>query len=144
MADPRDRQKRNKPNLPRDEVLKTSSQRVDYNKRTPVFCLHHLQSGYDVDSLQDKGGQAQLALTLHKCAKMKWQDIGQSGRQQSGTEWIPAKQIRAPIPNKFQDQDKFMAFRYNGKLPMLGVRINDVFHILWIERSFGDVYDHGS
>lgn len=35
-----------------------------------------------------------------------------------------------------------MAFRYHGKRPMLGVRINEVFHVLWIERQFGDVYAH--
>jgi len=35
-----------------------------------------------------------------------------------------------------------MAFRYMGKLPMLGVRVREVFHLLWVERQFGDVYDH--
>jgi hypothetical protein len=26
----------------------------------------------------------------------------------------------------------------------VGSRVNDVFHIIWIESSFGDLYDHGS
>jgi hypothetical protein len=74
---------------------------------------------------------------------MRWIDIHQSGRHAAGTESIQAEQIKAPIPTKFADQEKFMAFRYFGKLPMVGVRIRDVFHVLWIERQFGDVYDHG-
>jgi hypothetical protein len=104
--------------------------------------LHHLHREYDVKALADKDAQAQLALTMHKCAQMQWKQIHQTGRQASGTEWIPADQIKAPIPSKFADQDRFMAFRYNGKLPMVGVRINDVFHLLWVERQYGDVYDH--
>lgn len=74
---------------------------------------------------------------------MQWKQIHQSGRHEAGTEWIAADSIKAPIPTNFSDQDKFMAFRYNGLLPMVGVRINDVFHVIWVERQFGDVYDHG-
>lgn len=51
-------------------------------------------------------------------------------------------QIKAPIPPKFQDADKFVAFRYQGKLPMAGIRINDVYHVLWIEPEFNQLYDH--
>ncbi|QVI29472.1 hypothetical protein MN2019_09375 [Mycolicibacterium neoaurum] len=96
-----------------------------------------------MQSLGNKDGQAQFALTLHKCAQLRWQDFGQAGRKGAGTELIPKGQIRAPIPSKFSHQDRFMAFRYKGQLPMLGVRINEVFHVLWVERQFGDVYDHG-
>jgi hypothetical protein len=109
-----------------------------------VFCLHHLHADYDVRALDDKDKQAQLALTIHQCAQMRWIDIHQAGRHGAGTESIPADQIRAPIPPKFADQEKFTAFRYHGKLPMVGVRINDVFHLLWIERQFGEVYDQGA
>ncbi len=100
-------------------------------------------NGYDVQSLGDKDKQAQLALTLHRCAQMRWSEIHQAGRHGAGTEWIPKGQILAPVPQRFQDQDRFMAFRYYGKLPMLGVRVNEVFHVLWVEGDFGDVYDHG-
>ena len=37
-----------------------------------------------------------------------------------------------------------MVLRYKGKLPMAGIRVQDVLHILWIEPHFGDLYDHGS
>jgi hypothetical protein len=100
-------------------------------------------SGYDIQALADKEKQAQLALTLHRCAQLRWIDLHQAGRHGAGTEWIPKDQIFAPVPLKFADQERFMAFRYHGKLPMLGARVNEVFHLLWVERDFGDVYSHG-
>ncbi len=73
---------------------------------------------------------------------MTWADIKTAGRHKKGTELMPANKIKPSIPERFQDADKFLVFRYSGMLPMLGVRINDVFHVLWIESSYGQVYDH--
>lgn len=146
MPDPRDRknrQKASKPSLPSEGFRPPSSSPRDYQQSTPVFCLHHLHPDYSVQALGDKDSQAQLALTMHKCAQLRWIDVHQTGRHASGSELIPASQIKAPIPPKFSDQDKFVSIRYHGKLPMVGVRIKDVFHVLWVERQYGDVYDHG-
>ncbi|RIR68153.1 hypothetical protein D2E62_03600 [Mycobacteroides abscessus] len=137
-----DRITKKKPPASTDQFAQPTSLR-DYNQSTPLFCLNHLHTDYDVKALEDKDKQAQLALAMHKCARRRWIDIHQAGRHGGGTESIPADQIKAPIPPKFADQEKFTAFRYHGLLPMVGVRINDVFHVLWIERQFGDVYDHG-
>jgi hypothetical protein len=35
-------------------------------------------------------------------------------------------------------------FRYDGRLPMGGIRVRDIYHVLWIEPEFGRLYDHGS
>lgn len=82
-------------------------------------------------------------MTIHRGAQRRWIDVHQAGRQGAGTESIPADQTLAPIPPKFADQEKFTASRYHGKLTMVGVRINDVFHLPWVERQFDEVYDHG-
>jgi hypothetical protein len=29
-------------------------------------------------------------------------------------------------------------------LPMAGVRVRDVYHVLWLEPEFGRLYDHGT
>lgn len=60
--------------------------------------------------------------------------------QRHGTELIPAREFKAPIPVQFQDEPKFMVFRYDGKLPMAGIRVHDVFHVLWIEPEFNRLY----
>lgn len=36
-----------------------------------------------------------------------------------------------------------MVFRYSDRLPMAGVRVGDTFHVVWIERQYGELYDHG-
>jgi len=114
----------------------------DYDQESPKFCLNFLRDGFDVDTL-GAAGQAAFAKTLQKLARSKWKDLITGPRHGQGTELIPAGQIKAPIPPRFQDQPKFMVFRYDGKLPMAGLRVRDVFHVLWIEPEFGRLYDHG-
>lgn len=116
---------------------------VNFDDETPKFCLAHLQRGFDVNSLDPKG-KAFFAETLQDRSKMTWSEIKMSDKHGAGTELIPRRDIRGPIPEGFQSEDRFMMLRYRGKLPMGGVRINDVLHILWIEPKFGDLYDHGS
>jgi hypothetical protein len=113
----------------------------NYEDETPKFCLHYVQDGYDVQALS-REQQAALAKTLQKLAALTWRQIGLAPRHGSGFEWIPADQIRPPVPARFQDVARFMIFRYSGLHPMGGYRINDVYHILWIERDFGELYQH--
>jgi hypothetical protein len=74
---------------------------------------------------------------------MTWGEIKRAPRETLGMELISGASLRAPIPGNFEDVDKFIALRYSSRLPMLGHRVNDIFHILWVERAYGDVYDHG-
>jgi hypothetical protein len=67
---------------------------------------------------------------------------GSSVRTRHGEE-IPSRSIKPSVPTQFQDRDNFLVFRYDGTLPMVGVRMGDDFHVLWIERQYGEVYDHG-
>jgi hypothetical protein len=114
----------------------------NYDKSTPKFCLRHLHSDHDVGCL-DQEHRAGFAMSLQSRARMTWQEIRQASRHGLGTERIPRAQIHPPIPDDFQDQESFTVLRYHGLLPMVGTRSKDVFHILWIEAKFGDVYDHG-
>ncbi len=76
-------------------------------------------------------------------AGMTWKEISLAPRHGLGIEHLPVSEIRAPLPPAFEGHEKVMVMRYNGKLPMAGIRVRDVFHILWIERQFGELYDHG-
>ena len=117
--------------------------RVNYNEETPKFCLHFIQSGFDVGALPTVARQAAFAKTLQKLATSKWKDLVVAPYKGQGIETIPARQLKVAMPARFQDQDKVMVFRYDGKLPMAGVRVDDVFHVLWIEPEFNMLYDHG-
>jgi len=107
----------------------------------PRFCLHHLQRGYGVKELE-KDQQAALILTLAERAQMTWHQISHSDRHGAGSEQIHSNSITCGIPKVFADRDKFLALRYMDLLPMVGVRIGDTFHILWIAQNYGQVYRH--
>jgi hypothetical protein len=114
----------------------------DYNNETPKFCLHFLRDGFDVHAL-DPEKQAAFAKTMQKLASSRWKDLITAPRHGQGSEFIPRRQIKAPIPQQFSGEERFLMFRYHGRLPMGGVRVRDVFHVLWIEPEFGRLYDHG-
>lgn len=115
----------------------------DHDSETPKFCLRYLQSGFSVSSL-DTAGQAAFAVALEKRATLTWREITTAPRHGLGTEFIDKGSIIPTIPTAWQDRERFLALRYHGLLPMCGVRVADVLHILWIEPQFNDLYDHGS
>ncbi|HVB42483.1 MAG TPA: hypothetical protein VNF47_07205 [Streptosporangiaceae bacterium] len=113
-----------------------------YDDETPKFCLHYLRSDFDVHALSAQG-QSAFAKTLQKLSGLRWKQLITAPRHGVGTEFIPASQVKAPIPAPFRDRDRFLVFRYDGLLPMAGVRVEAVFHVLWIEPEFDRLYDHG-
>jgi hypothetical protein len=115
---------------------------TSHDDETPKFCLHFVAPGFDVHAL-DVEKQAALAKTLQKLSASRWKDLKLAPRRGQGSELIPASQIKASIPPQFQDEPKFMVFRYCGKLPMAGIRIRDVYHVIWIEPEYGRLYSHG-
>ena len=115
---------------------------VDHDKSTPRFCLRHLQGDYSLQQL-DRDHQAAFALALEKRAQMTWQQIKFADRHGLGSELIPVEQLRTTVPVKFRDEAKAMVLRYKDTLPMVGFRTTDTFHVVWIECTHGDVYDHG-
>jgi hypothetical protein len=116
---------------------------LDDNSTTPKFCLAHLVSGYNLDPL-DKSAQAAFAIALQKRSSLTWGEIMRVDRHGLGYEFLSADKFKCAPPHRFEGTEKFMVFRYCGILPMAGVRIRDTFHVLWIERQFGELYDHGS
>lgn len=106
------------------------------------FCLNHMQPGFSIEDLT-KDARAEFAMALFKRRGMTWTEIQQAPKHGLGSEKMPASSIRATIPRAFSDMDDFLVLRYSGKLPMAGVRVGDVFHIVWVEPQFGDLYDHG-
>lgn len=133
--------KGNKPPRPTGRVPEAPAP-LNHDDETPKFCLHFLRYDFDVHALTPQG-QSALAKTLQKLSRSKWKELITAPRHGQGTEFIPAASIKPGIPPRFQDRDKFLVFRYDGNLPMAGIRVNDVYHVLWIEPEFNRLYDHG-
>lgn len=126
-----------------DETFAKPSEPAPYYGRTPKFCLNHLQSGWGVTELS-VSQRADFAMALEKRRSMTWQQLYEANHHGLGYEYVYAHQIKPSIPRAFQDNKKFIVFRYSGLLPMVGVRTEDLFQIVWIEKAFNELYDHGS
>ncbi|WP_300674673.1 hypothetical protein [Desulfoluna sp.] len=63
-------------------------------------------------------------------------------RHGMGYEKIATSSLNTELPAHLSGQDvNLIAFRFNGKAPMVGYRDKSVFHILWVDRDF-TLYDH--
>lgn len=122
--------------------IKARDSSKNYDKDTPKFCLRHLANGYSLTEL-DVHQRAAFAMALQKRATLTWVEIKQLNRHKLGYEFIPVAQFKPPIPPTFDGEDQIMVFRYDGMLPMAGIRADDTFHVFWVERAFNELYDHG-
>lgn len=106
----------------------------------PVFCFKHLKSKPD----KDFKFFTEFIIRLQQLCTLGWTEINKSDRHSFGTEMIPVKQFKSDMPSFVTpDVEKLMVFRANGdKRPFAGIRRGYVFHIIFIEEKFGDVYDH--
>jgi hypothetical protein len=106
----------------------------------PVFCFKYLQT----TPQKDYKFYADFIERLKKISNLSWDVINATQRHGFGTEKMPIAQIIPNLP-KFitPDIDFLTVFRANGdNRPFLGLRIGNIFHIIFIEENFGDVYKH--
>lgn len=121
-------------NLPSNIDEKTSSQ-----GKKPVFSFHNMDKKYEIQTCE-KDEKCALIDKLRQLSEMTWLDIMNSNRHACGCEIIENLKV---IPPSYIPRDvKFLAFRFDGKKPMIGYRQHEIFHIIWLDREF-KVYDHG-
>jgi hypothetical protein len=109
----------------------------------PIFCFKYLQDT-SLKKCSDYKFLIDFIFRLQKLGELGWKEINKSHRHSFGTEKIPITQIKPKLPAIItNDIDELTVFRANGNnLPFLGIRNPNVFHIIFIETSFGDIYDH--
>ena len=135
MIKPKHKQSKPVIKIPRDDFVE-----LDY----PIFCFKHLQNEPKYDPKDKDGFYAEFILRLKKLSNLGWSEINKSHRHSWGTEKIPVEQIKLQKP-KFITPDitDLIVFRATGdKRPFLGIRKDNIFHVVFIEENFGDVYDH--
>lgn len=111
---------------------------MESGKSPPVFCFHYLHDNFHLDQC-DKNARAAFAMALVKRSSLTWDDLARLPRHKLGWELIPGEQLRMTLPDKFSDSRKVMVMRYDGMLPMAGVRVGQTFHVLAIEAKFNDL-----
>lgn len=121
----------NKPQISQSKVIE-----IDY----PIFCFKHL--------VLNCNGEYEFYYRfierISKLSGLTWSQINLEHRHGYGHEKMPIKQIKPSIPNFITpDVENLTVFRANSdKRPFLGIRRGNVFHIIFMEEKFGDVYNH--
>ncbi len=113
-----------------------SEPKIDY----PIFCFKHLK----LDFKKDHKFYFSFIERIHKLSNLTWNQINVADRHGFGIEKLPVGQIKPELP-KFVTPDvtDLTVFRANGdNRPFLGLRKNNVFHVIFLEETFGDVYNH--
>lgn len=108
----------------------------------PIFSFHYLQDSHCISRCNTEQ-KAAFADTMRLLSKMTWQEIKSSHRHGLGSEKIPRHQFYATIPNQVADDEVLLSIRFYRRAPMVGIRRNQIFHIIWFDIDF-DVYNHGS
>lgn len=110
---------------------------------TPLFCFKHLR----IDLLKkcdDAKFRVGFLGRLSMLGQLGWKQIRQDKRHGYGLEKIPREKIKPDLPVSFtQDVKELHVFRASGdNRVFIGLQVEHVFQVVFIEPSFGDVYDH--
>ena len=105
-----------------------------------VFSLRYIQKNYCFSDCQPEEKQA-LAESLFKRRDMTWLSIAKEPKHGLGYEKINRKSLTVKVPEIVPADANILAFRFKGKAPMVGYKENNLFYILWLDRSF-TVYPH--
>ncbi|BBY22694.1 hypothetical protein MSTO_28990 [Mycobacterium stomatepiae] len=106
----------------------------------PVLCLRHLQPGWGFEEAAADQCQAFL-IKWAKRASFTWTELVQHHKHGLGSEKIPRSKINPQIPPHLE-LDDYVVFRHQQNLPFVGFRSGDVFHVLWVEREYNELYQH--
>ena len=107
----------------------------------PFFSFQYLHRKRHV-SLLEESQQAELAKRLCELSELTWQELREAGRHGLGYEIIH-KDLHFELPSNVKGET-ILAFRYCGKLAMVGFREKNVFHIIGLDKDFApnSCYDH--
>ena len=114
--------------------------RIDYNRERPTFCLRFVDSSYCITSCSHED-KAAFADKLRRMSLLTWNELINAPRHGMGFETIRRSEIRRPMPVQITEDVTLIAFRFSGKNPMFGYRMDGMFHIVWFDCNF-DLYDH--
>lgn len=112
--------------------------RIDF----PLFSFRHLQEVSFTDC-KSYSFFVNFLIRLRKLSQLGWKMIDQSSRHGFGLEKIPQGILRHRLPQEITPEVPIFAFRATGdNHPFVGFREGKIFHIIFIESQFGEVYQH--
>lgn len=111
------------------------------NTQKPRFSLEHLRKAYCLSHCT-KDEKVAFANRLLELSQLTWAQLNIADRHKMGYETISRDAIRDGIPSVLTDDERLIAFRFNGLAPMVGFRREATFYVVWFDRGF-TLYAHG-
>jgi hypothetical protein len=113
------------------------------NENYPLFCFKYL-SDRSIKKCKDFDFFINFILRLKELSNVGWHKIRESGRHHYGMEPIPTRDIIPQLPDFITpDITHLHVFRATrDNLPFIGLQVDNIFRILFIETKFGDIYNH--
>ena len=112
---------------------------IDY----PLFSFKHLQKvSFDGD-VKAKFFQDFL-LRLKKYSDLGWKQMATEKRHDYGWEYLPQDRMKNKLPAAVTPEVQLMVLRSaNDKRAMVGFREWNIYHVIFIEAVFNEIYEHG-
>ena len=123
-----------------EKINKSSLSNIDY----PVFCFKHLQD-CSIKDCKNADFFKKFLFRLKKLCDLGWKEIRQSDRHSYGAERINIDQVNPTKKPSIltPDVEKLIVFRATGdNHAFLGIKKEPVFHVIYIEAEFGEIYRH--
>lgn len=109
----------------------------------PVFCFKYL-SEVSIKDCKKSDFFIEFLMRLKKLSELGWKEIRTSQKHSFGMEKISINNIHPQLPSCITPEVKHVhVFRATGSnLPFVGLEMQKVFRVFFIETNFGDIYDH--
>lgn len=122
--------------------FKVNENTRDYENSNVVFSLERVVNSKHCFSKLNKEHKSFFAEAIFRRKAFTWKSIQQEPRHGLGCEKIARSSIKVAIPKEIPDDTEyFLAFRYKSKHPMVGIRRQNIFYVLWFDHDF-KVYPH--
>lgn len=103
------------------------------NSRHPHFCLCDLAAGYRLSNCQS-ADRAAFAGWLETLSRMTWGTIQLAPKTGLGHQKIVPSSLKVPVPAGVRpDVEFFLAFRLSQKARIVGYRVGEMLHIVWVD-----------
>lgn len=106
----------------------------------PIFCLRFLHKDFSLEQC-DKNEKAALVEQIYKLSLMTWSEIMMAPRHGIGSEKISRNSIKPSINKNFTEDEAILALRFCGMKPMVGIKRDNIFYILFLDTKF-TLYNH--
>ncbi len=111
-----------------------------------TISFDHLEDFSYTDAQRDGTFFITMLQRFRKLCTLGWTEIAKAQRHSFGFETMPVSSLSASAKSRMErypDIVKLFVFRTTGdNLVFLAYREKNVFNIIFIEHSFGDVYQH--